>query len=1321
MSVDKLTGRENWCTWSFAVKAFLQLEDLWEVVTGSEIDAKKDTKAKSKIILLIDPMIYIHVQGAQTSKEVWNNLSMAFEDSGLLRRVGLLKDLINTTLDTSLSIEDYLNKILSSAHKLRNIKFSVDDEWLGTLMLAGLPDEYRPMIMALESSGVTINADLIKTKLLQEVKKSENTAFYTKTKNHPPTHFQKNNHQQLSKSKGPRCFNCNKHGHISKNCWFKKNKSDTKNNGFIAAFSAMSFSDSASWYVDSGASMHFTMHRDWLEDETTPPVQNIRIADDKILHVESCGNVTISVPSNEGCYNRILVRNVLYVPELSTNLLSVSKMIKSGCKVEFNKVGCVIYNQNQEKVAEASLINDMYKLNCKMDAYAMAAKSEADIYTWHQRMGHMNFKDLKKISNCASGVKISLDKEDGICISCIEGKQTRQPFPTEGSRATELLERIHSDVCGPMQTASIGHARYLVTFIDDFSRKVFVYFIKNKSEVLDKFIEFKNRVENELNRKIKVLRSDNGKEYINKSFDTYLKKHGILHQTSNPYTPQQNGLSERMNRTLIERAKCMILNADLQNYMWAEAAATACYIVNRSPTHALSDITPEEVWTGTKPNLSNMRVFGCKSMVHVPKENRQKLDPKSRELIFVGYSECTKGYRFMDPKTKRIVMSRDVVFLEATVKRKFINTSMQEDNSIPEKIEIKKVSTKMEKTQICEKKNVVCIPDFENETNNGPDDDDDNGNVTVSTPVTISDSSSSYDDPTDETYIPDVEVSCSTPLNVNRNLRSKRREEIINSMDASFMCMIGESTTSLLNNDPQSLDEALKSDNAEKWKESIHNEYQSLLKNNTWSLVDLPINKKKIPCKWVFKTKTDENGSVVSYKARLVIKGYQQTKGIDYHEIYAPVVRYTSIRYLIGLAVKYGLKICQMDAVTAFLQGDVEEEIFMCQPPLFEHSEKVCKLNKSLYGLKQASRQWNKKLNTALIEIGMIRSKIDPCIYYRILSEDDILFITVYVDDLLYFYKNEETTTIIKEKLKQKFSMKDLGQARQCIGFRIIQNENEISLDQTLYIKKILSRFGMNECKPVSTPCDPNIQLKRTEKEDEILHDTPYQEAIGCLLYLSQGTRPDIAYIVNSLSRFNNQPTITHWTAVKRVFRYLQATKNAKLLFKRDNENITGYCDADWASDSVDRRSCTGYIFIFQGAAISWASKKQQTIALSSTEAEYMSLAYSIQEALWLKQLEESFWPETAGTSLCMYCDNQSAISLSGNETYHARSKHIDVRYHFLREKIACKQISVHYKKTEDMVADVLTKGLHRPKHEAFCIAMGLRPGEDDGTLDANS
>lgn len=466
--IEKLTGRDNYPTWRFAVRTYLEHEDLWHCVTAEkEVDIKLDTKAKSKIILLVHPINYVHIQDAKSAKEVWNNLSRAFDDKGLTRRVGLLRDLITTTLESCQSIEDYVNKIISTAHKLRNIKFDVNDEWLGTLLLAGLPEVYQPMIMALESSGVAITADSVKTKLLQDIRSSESNALYVKSKGNQ-SQVARQASDKTNKSKGPRCFVCNKYGHISKYCRNKKKQSDQSSN-YVTVFSATANNDNG-WFVDSGASMHMTMHSDWLYDRISPPISTIKVADDKKLLVEACGKINLNVVNSNGEMNTIQVQNVLYVPGLATNLLSVSQIIKNGCQVQFDQKGCKIINKNNEQVAAAKLINNMYRLNTQSVPAYISASKDNDWYLWHQRMAHLNFEDLSKLTESA-GFKLE-NKEKVVCISCLQGKQSRIPFPTEGSRAREKLELIHSDVCGPMEVPSLGGARYFVTFIDDYTRKI---------------------------------------------------------------------------------------------------------------------------------------------------------------------------------------------------------------------------------------------------------------------------------------------------------------------------------------------------------------------------------------------------------------------------------------------------------------------------------------------------------------------------------------------------------------------------------------------------------------------------------------------------------------------------------------------------------------------------------------------------------------------------------------------------------------------------------------------------------------------------------
>lgn len=474
--------------------------------------------------------------------------------------------------------------------------------------------------------------------------------------------------------------------------------------------------------------------------------------------------------------------------------------------------------------------------------------------------------------------------------------------------------------------------------------------------------------------------------------------------------------------------------------------------------------------------------------------------------------------------------------------------------------------------------------------------------------------------------------------------------------------------------------------------------------------MNLPAGRRAIKAKWVFKTKCDHDGNILRYKARLVAKGCAQKYGIDYTETYSPVVRYTSIRFLFALAVKHGMKIHQMDATTAFLQGDVEETIYMDQPEGFnDGTQRVCKLNRSIYGLKQAGRCWNLKLDAALKESGLKACSVDPCIYYD--SELKVI-LAIYVDDFLIFYSDKHDLEGVQSCLNRNFRMKDLGAAKSCLGIRIVQGANFIEIDQAKYITDMLTKFNMGECKPMGTPSDSNSKLsvQMVNEENSLCGMVPYQEAVGSILYLSQGTRPDIGFAINDVSRFNAKHGPAHWGAVKRIFRYLRATVNMKMRFA-GNEAIHAYTDADWASDVDKRRSCTGYVTRMCGGAISWSSKRQQTIALSSTEAEYMALSSTAKEVLWLRQLSKEL-DKSAPKTISIYCDNQSAISLSSNNAYKPRSKHIDIMYHHTRELVARKLIHVSYLPTESMTADLLTKAIPRAKFELCAKNMGLRNDE---------
>lgn len=550
VSVPKLRGRENYSEWSFAAENFLILEGMAKCIKpepGAIPEAADDARTKAKLILTVDPSIYVHIKNVSTSKELWEKLRTLFDDSGFTRKISLLRNLISVRLENCSSMTSYVTQIVEAGQKLSGTGFAISDEWIGSIMLAGLSEKYMPMIMAIEHAGMCITTDAIKAKLMDmEPENSDvNNALACFRKQH--SQHSKNNKSMARKNgmstqksisvKGKqnvKCYNCKLYGHYRNQCENKdeSSKKHENENKCSNAFSAVFFNGNFhknEWYVDSGASSHLTANQDWMIDAYYSGfTKEILVANQSSVPVLSCGNVKIQTSTQECIYD-IIVERVLCVPSLRTNLLSVSQLISQGNKVHFTSKGCEILNKQNVLVATASLSNGVYKLDIPTCLLAAAVESPE---VWHRRLGHVNSQNLNKMQTAVEGVvfdnKASISKMN--CVVCCEGKQSRLPFAHEGNRSTELLNVVHCDICGPMERSSLGGSRYFLLYIDDYSRMTYVYFLKNKSEAFDCFKEYKAKVENLTSKKIKILRSDNGKEFCNNYFDNYLKKMGIVHQ-----------------------------------------------------------------------------------------------------------------------------------------------------------------------------------------------------------------------------------------------------------------------------------------------------------------------------------------------------------------------------------------------------------------------------------------------------------------------------------------------------------------------------------------------------------------------------------------------------------------------------------------------------------------------------------------------------------------------------------------------------------------------------------------------------------------------
>jgi len=943
-----------------------------------------------------------------------------------------------------------------------------------------------------------------------------------------------------------------------------------------------------------------------------------------------------------------------------------------------------VYNDKQDIVVTATKQDGLYILNETHEQSLVTVNSDKPAnlsQLWHKRLGHLNRIGMDLLrKGMVYGISFEKDGPTEQCIACLEGKQARFPYKGKGGkRMNNSLELIHSDLCGPMPEMSWGGAKYFLTFIDDHSRKVFVYFLKSKDEVFDAFKTFKALVENECDKKIKVLRTDNGGEYISNDMKTYLRNLGIRHQLTIPHTPEQNGLAERTNRTLVEKARSMMKDANCDERFWAEAVNTAAYLANRSPHKAIKEQkTPQEIWTGKKVSLNHLKVFGCVGYVHVPKVKRKKWDSKSLPYVFVGYCEDSKGYRLLDPKNpSKIVRARDVVFLE----NKFSVDELQQN--VTKKVEECGIENPVIEASECDQNSIIPASVDERDINHD-----------------INDGDGSEQNENEDHSDADSNI---TEQAGDHSIPQRQRK-----LPARFSDFILYQST-LSRDVPTSYREAMSCDERDLWVEAMEREMQAMSDYNVWELADLPENHKIVKCKWVFGVKGNECGEAVNYKARLVAKGFTQEYGVDYNETFSPVVNKTTLRVLFALAGKLNLSIDHLDVNTAFLNGELDEIIYMEQPEGFVNSktpDKVCRLKKALYGLKQSPRVWHSKVEKELNELGYKRSKYDPCMFTKVKNgPNSFSAVALHVDDFLIFSNSKSEKSMLKDYLMSKFSVKDLGEAKYCLGLNVEKSVDGVKINQKTFILDLLKKFKMMNANPVSTPMEANLKLV-CNKSGKDKPNVPYQSLIGSLMYLAVNSRPDIAYVTSYLSQFNTCYDLSHWTAAKRVLRYLKGTINLSLTYDSLDLNVEGFVDADWANNQLDRKSYSGFVFKLCKGPVSWEAKKQPCVTLSSTEAEYVAITQAAKECVFLKGLLKEL--VEYDKPIVVYNDNQSAQKLVYNPIFHNRTKHIDTKFHYIREKVKSKEIILKYLSTDKMLADALTKALPRAKHIYCTSGIGL-------------
>lgn len=749
-----------------------------------------------------------------------------------------------------------------------------------------------------------------------------------------------------------------------------------------------------------------------------------------------------------------------------------------------------------------------------------------------------------------------------------------------------------------------------------------------------------------------------------------MSKKGIRHETTIRYTPQQNGVSERDNRTIIEGGRTLLYsNKSLPLSLWAEAVSCFIYTLNRALSTTCPVKTPFESWYGRKPNVSNLRTFGSEFYVLIPKEKRRKLDPKGLLCIFVGNCDTQKGDRYWDPTTGKVNISRDVTPIDHHYAPRISLADNQHGIDVFSTVHLppEPISHHMDTNPVIQKSVPIPAPTGEDAVNILP------------------------------------------PMPPPRRSTRERKQK-------KFVSMVAHHGDT-----PDHYRDVEFSTNASDWMAATQKEYDALIKNGTWQLVKLPPNRSLIKSRWTFRLKPGyKTTEPTIYKARFVAKGFSQEPGVDYNEaeIYAPVVKADSLRVLLSIAGALDLELSQLDVKTAFLHGDLDEELYIEQPEGFiqpGEEDLVCLLKKPLYGLKQASRKWNEKFDSFLTEFGLIRSTADPCVYfYRGEELGDVTILGIWVDDGLLATKTKERARAIIKYLETHFEMTS-RLADHFIGLEITRDRSrrQIFVSQTNFIQTLLERFRMTGCNPSSVPADPDSRLSVTSspKYRDPLKSTPYRAAIGGLMYVAKMTRPDVLFALIAASRYCENPGKAHWEAVERILSYLSGTMDYGLCFGGTSSDnlLIGYSDSDFAGCPDTRRSTSGLLFILNGGPIAWSSHLQKPVAQSTSEAEYYAAGHASREIVWLRELLNQLgFQQSLPTSLM--CDNNSTIMMVLNPVFHERTKHIGIKYHFIRQQHLAKNIEMVSVPTDDELADILTKPLGAIKFRINRSRIGVLP-----------
>ena len=1032
--------------------------------------------------------------------------------------------------------------------------------------------------------------------------------------------------------------------------------------------------------------------------------------------------------------------------ELTSNLLSIGQLCDAGYEVVFTKTHAKVNNPKTKRTVCRGLRHQgLYFIGTKDvskipvpstdgGGFAMVASTKPlkSIDTWHART-HLSDDSIVKAAKLVDGVtltKADLYLNPSMCETCAKCKIKRRQFKKSSHRPhpSGLFKLVSTDLGGPITPMGKGGANYMMVFVDEYSRYKYLYFLSTKDEAVEKLRHFRSQQVEAYSFKLCELLTDGGGEFTGE-FEDFCIDSAIVHKTTSPYTPEENSTTEVYWRTLMEMVRSFLKASGLPASLWPFAAKHANFVLNRMLTVTIGQETktPYEWRFGLRPNLKHLRVWGCPVIYKVHGHVR-KLSDRGRDGHYLGTDVNSRSALILDKETSKVVKSGHVLFNEVIQRRMEVDSAESSE------------SVRAWSLQRGEREHTVIeeVTDFDLT-------DQDRGEDGLFNSTRLESEDSGLEEDEDGILSGDSRFADEEPEEEYWPTEKRQRTESFKSTRSgvSFAAILsGDSAESELFT-PFTYAEAVTCAEAKKWVDSIADEYAALEANNTWELAVLPDKFKPLDSKWVFRLKMLSARKIDRHKSRLTIKGFIQRHGVDYWETFSPVAKLISLRVFFALAAHLDMHLFQMDVNNAFLNADLKEEIYMKLPEGYDLETHlsglpsdhvlrtaprfriVLRLNKALYGLKQAPREWYLNVTKFIKDkLGYTQLDGDSCLFVRRIG-DVISLLALYVDDMVLACTCTITLQSDIKEFNDEYKMKNIGEPQVIVGLNVTRDKEAgtIKLSQQKYVHELVEKFGIKDKKVATTAADYGLPLTKeqcptTDKEKSEMMKYPYREVVGSLMYLSVGTRPDISFAVSELSKFLANPGLAHWNAAVRVLRYLKGCPDLGVTFTRSAGNkpilraysdvnykgpsrrqqqsqlkLDAYSDADWGGDRDTRRSHTGGVLFLAGGAIAWISKKQSSVAMSSAEAEYMAASLVCREVIWIRSILDGFGFQQKGPTV-IHEDNEACIQMSKNPVNHSKAKHIDLHYHFVRERVESGEVRLDWVSTSEMIADMLTKAV---------------------------